>query len=126
MTNNDFGRDSVIVYGQWQHTIHFPPSQQGAGDELLTDEMMSATLPAGQWDYGAIVAAVVRARYSDDEATAIQLNMQGLMSNCIEADEVKAAEYKAEYLAFEQWRQYAKSTAKYFMGKYGYKPEINK
>lgn len=110
-------RTSVLDFGRWQHTIRFRP------DDM--EEDMVVTLPMGRWDYGGIVSGIVKARYSDDDATAIMLNMQGVMANCMEVDDAKAAEYQEEYMALERWRQYAKGKARYFVEKYGYEPSAS-
>lgn len=107
-------RTSVLEPEGWQHTIYIKPDD--------ADEYTAITLPVGRWDYGAIVSAIVKSRYSDDDAMAIMLNMQGLMSNCVELADTKAAEYQEEYMALERWRQYAKQEGKYFVDKYNYLP----
>lgn len=109
-------RTSVLDYGRWQHTIRFKLNN--------SEEDMSITLPVGRWDYSAIVSSIVRAKYSDDDVSAIQLNMQGVMANCIDVEDAKKAEYQNEYIALDKWRQYAKGIAKYFIEKYGYEPAL--
>lgn len=64
---------------------------------------MEIRLPPGVWDYGTLVAAIVRTRYSDDAMTAIINNHLLDPGN---------AETEAEWTAMQAWRAHAKATAR--------------
>ncbi len=61
-------------------------------------------------EYGDIISAIVKDRYSDDDKDAIMANYQlALDGQCSEA---KAEEYRKEYTALQEWRSHAKEIAK--------------
>ncbi len=64
--------------------------------------------------YENIIAAIVNARYSSDDVTAITLNHLLTMHN--EAEEDKKDEYVSEYNALQEWRNKAKEIAKDVLG----------
>lgn len=61
-------------------------------------------------DYEHIIAAIVDAKYSNDDVTAITLNYLLAVHN--EVDENKQEEYIREYKTLQEWRQKAKGIAK--------------
>lgn len=67
-----------------------------------TDDVYSyeyVVIKLGNWNYGGIVSAVVRSRYSQDDVEAIILNG---------GDE----EHRAKYEELQEWRKFAKQLAK--------------
>lgn len=60
--------------------------------------------------YGNIISAIVDAKYSHDDVTAITLNYLLVLHN--EADEDKNEEYMNEYNLLQNWRKKAKEIAK--------------
>ena len=60
--------------------------------------------------YENIIAAIVNAKYSNDDVTAITLNYLLAVHN--EVDENKQEEYINEYRTFQAWRKKAKEIAK--------------
>lgn len=60
--------------------------------------------------YENIIAAIVEAKYSNDDVTAITLNYLLAVHN--EVDENKQEEYINEYRTLQAWRQKAKGIAK--------------
>lgn len=62
------------------------------------------TLPVAVWDYGAIVSALIRSRYSESEVEAI---VQNLLNNTMDAED--------EFEALTVWRNQCKTRAAYLM-----------
>ena len=62
--------------------------------------------PLTEDDYGAMVSAIVRARYSADDVEAI---MQNYIAN-------KTSEHKAEWSELQAWRETAKELARIATG----------
>ena len=58
--------------------------------------------PLTEGDYGHLVAAIVRSKYSADDVEAIQLNYM----------ESKTTEHKNEFNALKAWRETAKERAR--------------
>lgn len=90
---NDLGRDKVTV-----------SVGNGSND--------SVTLETGVWDYGSIVSALVRSKYSGSDVEAI---VQNKLNGEMDADE--------EYEQLTEWRNKCKERAAYLMNlgesKYG-------
>ena len=70
----------------------------GMGSERMV------TLPVAVWDYGAIVSALIRSRYSESEVEAI---VQNLLNNTMDAED--------EFEALTVWRNQCKTRAAYLM-----------
>lgn len=93
----------------------------------------SVTLKPGVWNKGAIIAALVRAAYSQDEMEAINNNrlsvladlMDGLRTEglvgAIKVIVNQSAEAKAEYETMQKWRATAKRWAAELLTQY---PEV--
>lgn len=62
------------------------------------------TLPVAVWNYGAIVTALIRSRYSEDKVEAI---VQNLLNNTMDAED--------EFEALTEWRKQCKTRAAYLM-----------
>lgn len=73
-------------------------------------EQCPISLDTDTLEYENIIAAIVNARYSSDDVTAITLNHLLTMHN--EAEEDKKDEYVSEYNALQEWRKKAKEIAK--------------
>lgn len=99
------------VVGIKQRTINFDIQEKEDG----SFEWMSATLKIGEWNYGAIVTAIIYAKYASDEIEAINSNIMRLMFDADSVPEDKAAEYRAEACEFQSWRDHAKELAKEFL-----------
>lgn len=85
--------DKKLWYGQPKATINY--------DVVEVDnefEFESITLQPYVWDYGSIVSAIVREKYSQDRVEAI------LANNAIEAESEEMEEFQA-------WRVHAKEVA---------------
>ena len=70
----------------------------GMGSERMV------TLPVAVWNYGAIVSALIRSRYSEDKIEAI---VQNLLNNTMDAED--------EFEALTEWRKQCKTRADYLM-----------
>lgn len=70
------------------------------------------TLEAGVWNYGAIVNALVRYKYSADKVEAIVNNSLMLMQNPNAVSEDKANEQISELDELQSWREKCKARAK--------------
>lgn len=69
------------------------------------------TLPVAVWNYGAIVSALIRSRYSESDVEAI---VQNLLNEAMDAED--------EFKALTAWRNQCKARATYLMnlGEKGY------
>lgn len=101
----------IKVVGIKQRTINFDIQEKDDG----SFEWMSATLKIGEWDYGAIVSAIIYAKYQSDEIEAINSNVMRLMFDSTSVPEDKAEEYRAEARELQLWRDHAKVLAKEFL-----------
>lgn len=83
--------------GQWEYHFNYGVKQDEEGYAWL-----SVVTPAGVWDKGAAVRAMIRQRYSADDVEAI-------INNVLNApgDEERVAEYRA----LQEWRKLAKRSA---------------
>lgn len=77
----------------------------------VEDELVALELPI---TYPQLLSALIRRRYNSDQAEAITANF--LTARTQEVPEAKAAEYAAEYEAYQSWRNKAKVIAKEVMG----------
>lgn len=84
IVQNDLGRKRAIV-------------KVGNGYETLVE------LEPGVWGYGAIVAALVKSRYTNDE-------MQAIVNNHLLGDD--NLENEQEYDDMQEWRRKCKARAK--------------
>lgn len=73
------------------------------------------TLPLATWNYGAIVSALVRRKYSADEVEAIVGNSLLLLSGESTVDDTEAEEKQTELAAFQSYREECKARAKALM-----------
>lgn len=70
------------------------------------------TLETGIWNYGAIVSALVRSKYSEDEVEAIVSNSLLLMTNPVAISEEEITSKQEELQTFQEWREKCKVRAK--------------
>lgn len=78
-------------------------------------EYYSITLPIGVWNYEALVAEIIHAKYTSDEIEAINSNITKVLFDSDSVDSAKAEEYKAEAREFQAWREHAKELARDFI-----------
>lgn len=69
-------------------------------------------LPTAVWNYGAIVNALVRSKYSEDKVEAIVSNALMLMATPSMVSDDEASEKQAEFSEFTEWREKCKARAK--------------
>ena len=70
------------------------------------------TLPIAVWNYGAIVSALIRHKYSKNEVEAIVSNSLMLMQNPSSVSEEDSKEKMNEFNEFQEYREKCKARAK--------------
>ena len=70
------------------------------------------TLPVAVWNYGAIVSALIRHKYSENEVEAIVSNCIMLMQNPSSVSEEESNEKLNEFNEFQEYREKCKARAK--------------
>ena len=70
------------------------------------------TLPTAVWNYGAIVSALIRHKYSENEVEAIVSNSLMLMQNPSSVSEEESNEKLNEFNEFQEYREKCKAKAK--------------
>lgn len=70
------------------------------------------TLPVAVWNYGAIVSALIRHKYSESEVEAIVSNSLMLMQNPSSVSEEEFNEKLNEFNEFQEYREKCKARAK--------------
>ena len=70
------------------------------------------TLPIAVWNYGAIVSALIRHKYSENEVEAIVSNSLMLMQNPSSVSEEESNENLNEFNEFQEYREKCKVRAK--------------
>ena len=70
------------------------------------------TLPVAVWNYGAIVSALIRYKYSESEVEAIVSNSLMLMQNPSSVSEEDSNEKMNEFNEFQEYREKCKARAK--------------
>lgn len=78
----------------------------GMGSEEFID------LPTAVWNYGAIVSALIRYKYSESDVEAIVSNSLMLMQNPSSVSEEESNEKMNEFNEFQEYREKCKSRAK--------------
>lgn len=76
------------------------------------------TLPVGVWDYGSIVSALVRSKYSEDEVEAIISNNIALIATPSAVSDEEGQEKLSEFQQFQEWREQCKQRAKELMSSF--------
>ena len=80
----------------------------------LSDSDM-LTLPTGVWNYGAIVSALVRSKYSENDVEAIINNNIALIATPSSISEEDGQQKLSEFQEMQQWREKCKARAKELM-----------
>lgn len=70
------------------------------------------TLPVAVWNYGAIVSALIRYKYSESEVEAIVSNSLMLIQNPSSVSEEESNEKINEFNEFQEYREKCKARAK--------------
>ncbi len=76
------------------------------------DSSNSVTLPPSVWNYGAIVNALIRDKYSESEVEAIISNSLLLMQDSSAVSEEDGTEKVSEFNTFQEYREKCKTRAK--------------
>lgn len=81
---------------------------------ILVESTGSETiqLPPGVWNYGALVSALVRHKYSESEVEAIVSNSLLLLSGTSTVSDDEATEKQTELNEFQTYREACKARAK--------------
>lgn len=69
-------------------------------------------LPTAIWNYGAIVSALIRYKYSESEVEAIVSNSLMLMQNPSSVSEEESNDKVNEFNEFQEYREKCKARAK--------------
>lgn len=69
-------------------------------------------LPVGVWNYGAIVSALVRSKYSEDDVEAIVNNNIALIAMPSAVSDEEGQQKLSEFEQMQQWREKCKARAK--------------
>lgn len=93
IVNNHLGRPQMTI-------------KVGIGSEEFID------LPTAVWNYGAIVSALIRYNYSENEVEAIVINYLMLMHNPSSVSEEESNEKINEFNEFQEYREKCKARAK--------------
>ena len=97
--------ETVCFVGMMTTIVRFNIEETEDGYEC--DEVeYSHKEPLTESDYAPLVSALVRARFSQDEVEAIQLNYM----------ESKTTEHKNEFAALKEWRAIVKARARAVIG----------
>lgn len=78
----------------------------------LDDTNYYTQLSPGIWNYGAIVSALVRSKYSESESEAILANSLLLMTNPSSISDDEISDKQKEFNDFQEWREKCKAKAK--------------
>ena len=78
--------------------------------EVGSEDMVM--LPVAVWNYGAIVSALIRHKYSENEVEAIISNCILLMQNPSSVSEEDSNEKLNEFNEFQEYRKKCKARAK--------------
>lgn len=93
VVNNDLGRKKVSI-------------RVGDGSDMTVE------LETGVWNYGAIVSALMRSKYSEDDVEAIINNNIALLAMPSAVSEEDGQEKLAEFRNMQEWRSQCKARAK--------------
>lgn len=94
----------VRVYGQPKRTIVVNMTENADG----TYDYEEIELPVNVWGRDAIIAAIVRAHYSEDK-------MESIINNHLDSPETE--EHKKEWTEMQEWRRKAKTWADEILSK---------
>ena len=94
---NEFMNESQIVIGNDCGRFVVSVKVEVGSEDMVT-------LPVAVWNYGAIVSALIRSRYSESEVEAIMRNLLG-----------KKMDAENEFEALNTWCNQCKTRAAYLM-----------
>lgn len=94
----------IITNDLGRKKIHFFVSEE--------DSKSTLSLPVGVWNYGAIVSALVRTKYSEDEVEAIINNNIALIATPSSVSDEESQAKLDEFKQMQEWREKCKARAK--------------
>lgn len=103
--DNEFMHDSQIVIGNDCGRFVVSVKVSMGSEDMVT-------LPVAVWNYGAIVSALIRYKYSESEVEAIVSNSLMLMQNPSSVSEEESNEKMNEFNEFQEYREKCKARAK--------------
>lgn len=103
--DNEFMKESQIVIGNDCGRFVVSVKVEVGSEDMVT-------LPVAVWNYGAIVSALIRHKYSESEVEAIVSNSLMLMQNPSSVSEEESNEKMNEFNEFQEYREKCKARAK--------------
>ena len=103
--DNEFMNESQIVIGNDCGRFVVSVKVEVGSEDMVT-------LPVAVWNYGAIVSALIRYKYSESEVEAIVSNSLMLMQNPSSVSEEESNEKMNEFSEFQEYREKCKARAK--------------
>lgn len=103
--DNEFMNESQIVMGNDCGRFVVSVKVEVGSEDMVT-------LPVAVWNYGAIVSALIRYKYSESEVEAIVSNSLMLMQNPSSVSEEESNEKMNEFNEFQEYREKCKARAK--------------
>lgn len=103
--DNEFMNESQIVIGNDCGRFVVSVKVEVGSEDMVT-------LPVAVWNYGAIVSALIRYKYSESEVEAIVSNSLMLMQNPSSVSEEESNEKMNEFNEFQEYREKCKARAK--------------
>lgn len=103
--DNEFMKESQIVIGNDCGRFVVSVKVEVGSEDMVT-------LPVAVWNYGAIVSALIRYKYSESEVEAIVSNSLMLMQNPSSVSEEESNEKMNEFNEFQEYREKCKVRAK--------------
>lgn len=103
--DNEFMNESQIVIGNDCGRFVVSVKVEVGSEDMVT-------LPVAVWNYGAIVSALIRYKYSESEVEAIVSNSLMLMQNPSSISEEESNEKMNEFNEFQEYREKCKARAK--------------
>lgn len=102
------------VYFNWG--LESRKTESADGEETEEQVLSCEVVDVRDADYGAVVSAIVRDRYSASDVEAVLANYQEAIDGSSDLADTKRTEYKNDYAAFQAWRAKAKEVAKDAVG----------
>lgn len=87
--------------------VAIPPTEESSNEDQYSCE----NIDIEGSDYGSIISAIVKGKYSDNQKDAIFANYEEAKDTFSSLTEEKRAEYLHEYSDFQAWRKRAKDIA---------------
>lgn len=87
--------------------VAVPPTEESSNEDQYSCE----NIDVEGSDYGSIISAIVKGKYSDNDKDAIFANYEEAKDTTSDLDAEKRTEYLQEYSDFQAWRKKAKDIA---------------